>query len=235
MVGTTRRAAANAEAPVVAPGANPDPASIVIRMMEPMLAAMSKAIVEAMTTGATITATAASAAATSAAAAATAAVALPSTKPISSSIDPFDSLSTDMDSKEEKALWYAITAMTRDWPKRGVSCTVQNAEKFQDLYRDKVTSYGLDRSMEIPTTGTGAIESAPKTSGGNAYAHANLGTFLNFLDKVHQVKLEEIRAFEGWYCSSSGSSLAISADMKIEPLDPNAAGNQELVSIMRLT
>ena len=56
MVDRLRRAAANAEDPVVAPGANPDPAdpaNIVIRMMEPMLAIMSKAIVEAMTTGAT--------------------------------------------------------------------------------------------------------------------------------------------------------------------------------------
>ena len=85
MVGTTRKAAANAEDPVVAPGANPDPtdpATIVLRLMEPMLTAMSKAIVEAMTTAATTAATAAAAAAATAAAAAAATAAPPRTKPI---------------------------------------------------------------------------------------------------------------------------------------------------------
>ena len=109
--------------------------------------------------------------------------------------------------------------MSRDWPKKGVSCTVQNAEKLQDLFRDKVASYGLDRSMEIPTTGTGAVANAPKMSGGSAYANADLGTFLNLLDKVHQVNIDQIRAFEGWYYGGPTSSLAISTDMKIQPLN----------------
>ena len=108
--------------------ANPgpaDPANIVLRMMQPMMAALSTAIVEAVTTGATSAATAAAAAATTAAAiAAAAAAAQPTTKTISSSIDPFDSLSTDMSSKDGKTLWYAITKMNGDWPKKGITCTV---------------------------------------------------------------------------------------------------------------
>ena len=80
---------------------------------------------------------------------------------ISSSIDPFDNLSTDMNTREGKALWYTISSMPGAWPKAGVAVTVANAQSLQDLIRDKITSYSLDRSMDIPMTGTGAVESAP--------------------------------------------------------------------------
>ena len=98
-----------------------------------------------------------------------------------------------MNTREGKALWYTITRMTTNWPKAGLAVTVANAERLQDLIRDKVTSYGLDRSMEIPTTGTGAVESNLKSIGGKDYANANLGYFVSFLDKIHQVTLEDVR------------------------------------------
>ena len=84
------------------------------------------------------------------------------------------------------------------WPKAGVAVTVVNVEALQDLISDKVTSYGLDRYMEIPTTGTGAVESTPKTIGGKDYANANLGNFINSLYRIHQVNLFDFRNFEGW-------------------------------------
>ena len=79
--------------------------------------------------------------------------------------------------------------------------------------------------MDIPTTGTGAVESAPKTIGGKDYANANLGNFVSFLDKIHQVNLDDVRNFNGWYFGVSNLKLAVSANMKIDPLDPNAIGN----------
>ena len=85
------------------------------------------------------------------------------------------------------------------WPKVGVSVTVENAESLQELIRDEVTSYVHDRSVDIPTRGTGAVESAPKTIGGKDYANSNLGNFVSFLDKIHQVNMFNIRNFEGWY------------------------------------
>ena len=56
---------------------------------------------------------------------------------ISSSIDPFENMSTDMNTRELKALWYTITRMPGAWPKAGVSFTVVNAEALQYLIRDK--------------------------------------------------------------------------------------------------
>ena len=87
--------------------------------------------------------------------------------------------------------------MSGAWPKAGVAVTVANAEALQDLIRDKVTLYCLNQSMEILTIGTGAVESAPKTIGRKDYANSNLGNFVSFLDKIHQVNLENIQNFKG--------------------------------------
>ena len=78
------------------------------------------------------------------------------------------------------------------WPKAGVAVTVANVEALQEITRDKVTSYGLDRSMDIPTIGTGAVESAPKTIGEKYYANANLGKFVSFIDKMKLTKFPSL-------------------------------------------
>ena len=44
----------------------------------------------------------------------------------------------------------------------------------------------------------GAVEYALKTIGGKDYASANLGNFVSFLDKIHQVTLVNVPRFEGW-------------------------------------
>ena len=84
--------------------------------------------------------------------------------------------------------------------------------------------------MDIPTTGMGAVESAPKTIGGKDYVNTNLGNFVSFLKKIHQVNLVNVRNFEGWYFGGPSSKLAVSANMKIDSLDPNAIGNMGLVN-----
>ena len=95
------------------------------------------------------------------------------------------------------ALWYIITRMPGAWPKAGVDVIVANAEALQYLIRDKVASYGLYHLMDIPTTGTGAVESAPKTIGGKDYENSNLGNFVSLPGKIHQVTLVDVQSFEG--------------------------------------
>ena len=102
--------------------------------------------------------------------------------------------------------------------------TVANLEALQDLIKDKVTLYGLNRSMDIHMTGTGAVESSPKTIGGKDYANAKLGKFVSFLDKIHQVNLVNVRSFKGWYFRGMNSKLAVSANIKIKPLNPMQLG-----------
>ena len=91
------------------------------------------------------------------------------------------------------------------------------------------TYYGHILS-DIPTTGTGAVESAPKTIGNKDYSNANLENFVSFLDKTHQVNLVNVWSFKGWYFGGPNSKLAVLANMKIEPLNPNAIGNLGLVN-----
>ena len=205
-----------------------DSAAAFASLMQPFMASMTSAIATAITNASTN-------ATNIAAAAATAVRTVPNPgASISSSIDPFDNLSTDMNTREGKALWYTITRMPGAWPKAGVAVTVANAEALQNLIRDKVVSYDLDHLMDIPTTGTGSLESAPKTIGGKDYANANLGNFVSFLDKIHQVTLVDVQSFEGWYIGVPSSNLAASANMKIEPLDPNAIGNLGLVNLQKI-
>ena len=74
-------------------------------LMQPFVVSMTAAIATAITTASTN-------AANIAAAAATSVHNVPKTVAlISSSINPFDNLSTDMNTREEKALWYTITRM----------------------------------------------------------------------------------------------------------------------------
>ena len=64
-------------------------------------------------------------------------------------------------------------------------------------------------------TDTGALESASQTIGLKVYANANLGNFVIFLDKIHQVNLDDVKNSEGWYFGCLNSKLAVSANMKI--------------------
>ena len=211
--------------------ANPavkDSAASFSGIMQPFMASMTAAIATTITTVSTNAANIAAAAATAVRTAPKAVIL------ISSSIYPFGNLSTDMNTREGNALWYMITRMPGAWPKLGVAVTVANAEALQDLIRDRVTSYGLDRSMDIPTTGTGAVELASKAIGRKDYAKANLGNFMSFLDKIHQVNMDNVRNFEGWYFRGPNLMLAISANMKIKPLDSNTIGDLGLVNRQKI-
>ena len=128
-----------------------DPAAAFTGIMQPFMASMTAAIATTITTASTNSANISAAAATSVR---TVPKAVAS---ISSSIGLFDNLSTDMKTREGKALWYTIARMPGAWPNAGVAVTVANAESLQELIRDKVTSYGLDRFMDVPTTGTGDV------------------------------------------------------------------------------
>ena len=173
--------------------ANPaveDSAAAFASLMQPFMASITAVILTAITNASTN-------AENIAAASATAVRTVPkSVALISYYIDPFDNLVMDMNTREVKALWYAITRMPGAWPKSGVAVTVANEEALRDLIRDKVALYGLDRLVGIPTTGTGAVESVPKIIGGKDYANANLGNFVSFLYNIHQVTLVDVWSFK---------------------------------------
>ena len=117
-------------------------------LMQPFMASMTAAIATAITTASTNAANIAAAAATSVR------TVLKEVVSIYLLIDQLDNMSTDMNTREGKALWYTITRMPGACPKAGVAVTGANTESLQDLIRYKVTLYFLNLSMDIPTTGT---------------------------------------------------------------------------------
>ena len=59
-----------------------------------------------------------------------------------SSIDPFDTMSFSVNTKEGKYQWGLATKMTSSGKLKAV--TVANAEWILDLFKDRSTQYGLD-------------------------------------------------------------------------------------------
>ena len=57
---------------------------------------------------------------------------------------------------------------------------------------------------------------------------------MSFLNKIHQFNLDDVRNFEGWYFGGPNLKLAVSANMKIDPLDPNAIGNLGLTNRQKI-
>ena len=139
--------------------ANPaveDSAAALASLMQPFMASMNSvigtAIINASTNASNIAAVAAMAVRTM----------LKAVASISFSIDLFNNLLMNMNTRYGKALWYTITRMPGAWPNAGVTVTVANVEALQDLIRDKVASYRLDRSMYTPTTGWEQSSPSPR-------------------------------------------------------------------------
>ena len=92
--------------------------------------------------------------------------------------------------------------------------------------------------MTVPWTsqrqGRELYNPPPKTIVGKYYVNSNLGNFVSFLDKIHQVNLVDVRHFEGYFFGGPNSKLSVSANMKIKPLDPKAIGNLGLVNRQKI-
>ena len=73
-----------------------------------------------------------------------------------SAINPYNTRSMNMDTKEGKYQYYIITN-----PKPGWSIIVvnmENAEKLLKLFKDRTVQFGLDSIMKILTAVTGVVK-----------------------------------------------------------------------------
>ena len=69
-------------------------------------------------------------------------------------IDPFDTMSFSVDTKESKYQWdLAPKMISYGLP---MAITMANAEWILDLFKDWSTQYGLDHITKVPTSGTGS-------------------------------------------------------------------------------
>ena len=79
----------------------------------------------------------------------------------STSIDPYNTNSMDVEKKDENNQWVVITKMMDGW--KLVTANLENAENLMDLFKDHQTQFGLDPLLMVPTAVTGTIKAIPCT------------------------------------------------------------------------
>ena len=75
--------------------------------------------------------------------------------------------------KEGNYQWHLITKTSEGWKNYGISATINHADNILDLFKDCSVQFGLDNIMNIPTSGTGAVDAAQRTVVG--LDHCNAG------------------------------------------------------------
>jgi hypothetical protein len=73
----------------------------------------------------------------------------------------------NLSSKEGKHYWQMVTQREEGW--KPLSLATENSEVLADIFKDRAGKIGLDPIVSVPTSGTGAIKTAPCTIEGKEY------------------------------------------------------------------
>ena len=112
-----------------------------------------------------------------------------SPRPHSIALDPYDTSSFDVATKEGKYQWAIMTKVQDGW--KPVSCTVDSADVLMDLFKDRQTNFGLDVLLQVPTAGNGRLQNAPRMLTGVEHWSADIREFKNLLFDIHSVSLQQ--------------------------------------------
>ena len=146
----------------------------------------------------------------------------------SNALDPYDTASFDMATKEGKYQWAVMTRMQDGW--KQLTCSTESASILMDLFKDRQTQFGLDILLKIPTEGNGKAEPAPRNLAGIDLWDADLKEYKSLLVDIHSVSFDHVRAWSSWFYGGEEQELAVSKDMLIHAINPNKTGNQGLVN-----
>eukprot|EP00957_Ditylum_brightwellii_P147876 11260299-Ditylum_brightwellii.AAC.1 len=90
-------------------------------------------------------------------------------------LDPYDTSSFNVATKEGKYQWAIMTKMQEDW--KQLTCTTDLANQFLDLFKDRQTQFGLDILIRTPMEGNSKIQAKPQTLVGVKHWDADLREF----------------------------------------------------------
>ena len=141
----------------------------------------------------------------------------------STSIDPYNTNSMDVEKKDENNQWAVITKMMDGW--KLVTANLENAENLMDLFKDHQTQFGLDPLLMVPTAVTGTIKAIPCTIFGQDYWDTGIANFKSVLVNIQMLSLDQVRAWNGWFWGGEFQELRISYDMLIKSIYPNEGNN----------
>ena len=156
------------------------------------------------------------------------AAATPYVKTHSNALDPYDTASFDVSTKEGKYQWATMTKLQDGW--KPITCNTESANILMDLFKDRQTHFGLDILLKIPTKGNGKAQTNPRTLAGVEHWDADLQDFKSLLVDIHSVSLDQVCAWSSWFYGGESQDLVASKDMLIHAIDPNKSGNQGLVN-----
>ena len=88
---------------------------------------------------------------------------------VNTAINPYNTELTDLDSKEGKCHWKMVTAREEGW--KPLSPTTDNSEAIADIFKDWANQFGFDPIINVPSSGTGAVESNPRIIAGVDYCN----------------------------------------------------------------
>ena len=143
------------------------------------------ALVAALTSDITTTA------ATAVASIATAPAASVTARKVSTAINPYNTESMDLDSKEGKYQCKMVTAREKGW--KPLSLTMDNPEAIDDLFKDWAGQFGFDPIINVPSSGTGAVEANSHIFAGVDYFNMDLDNTINILKEPHKLTLKKVR------------------------------------------
>ena len=150
---------------------------------------------------------------------------------VSTAINPYDTESMDLDSKEGKYYWKMVTAREDSW--KPLSLTTDNYEAIADLFKDQAVQFGFDPIINVRLSGTGAVEANSRIVAGVDYCNMDFDDTINILKEPHKLTPKTVREYSAWFMGDESSTQTIpltSSDMVIKAVDPNKAGNPGLVN-----
>ena len=88
----------------------------------------------------------------------------------------------------------------------------------------------------VPTSGTGAVNTVPRTIEGKEYHNVDLVDHINILKEPHKLTLDNVRKCSAWIMGNETLSLTTpaEADMIIKAIDSNNLGNVGLANKYRI-
>ena len=131
-------------------------------------------------------------------------------------------------SKDRKILWELVTKKTKGW--KPTALTTANADIFVGLFKERMTQFGLNAIINIPTLATGAVDLNQITISGDDFWKVNLGDIFNLLLQPRNITLNQVREYLGWFIGDDSSTHGISTDTNIKVINLNVPGNVGLVN-----
>ena len=124
----------------------------------------------------------------------------------STAIDPFDTKSMYLTSRDGRGKLYKATEKTGGW--KEISVFTANDDIFTNLLTDHTTQFGLDPIMNVSTSGTGAVNVAPIPIAREDIWLSDLSNTMNILLQPHLLSIKQVQAFSGWFMGDKNSTLA---------------------------